>query len=159
MAYSTQSDIEQRLPAVSLAQLTDDVGGQTISSAPINRAIADADSTINSFARGKHGTLPFNPVPESVRRWSVSLAILNLYKRRVDLRVPDGVKEDIELVKTELRALRDNKILIDDDDSDANQANMYVLRSKQNQPIFQTTTEKTGRLDRFYGPHDGLDNT
>jgi len=157
MAYSSQSDVEERLPGVFLAQLTDDTSGITVNVVTVTRAIADADSQIDSFARGKHSTLPFSPVPDSVRRWSVSLAILNLYKRRVDLQVPDAIKEDIALVNTELRALRDNKILIDDADSDANQANFYVLKKSISQPIFKTTSEKTGRLDRFFGPNDGLD--
>jgi phage gp36-like protein len=157
VAYCTQSDIEERLPSVFLAELTDDTGGITVQAAPVTRAIADADSQIDSFSRGKH-SLPYSPVPDSVRRWSVSLSILNLYKRRVDWVIPDAIKEDIELVKTELRALRDNKILIDDTTSDANEANMYVLRTKQSQPIFQTNSDKTGRLDRFFAPHDGLDN-
>jgi hypothetical protein len=64
----------------------------------------------------------------------------------------------VDLVVTELKALRDNKLLIDDEGSDANEANFYVVRSKQNQPIFQTNSDKTGRLDRFFAPNDGLDD-
>lgn len=156
MAYSSQTDIEYRLPGIRLAELTDDTTGITVNAAVITRAIADADSTIDSFARGKHD-LPFSPVPDSVRRWSVSLAVLNLYKRRVDLQLPEAIKADTDLIMTELRAVRDGKILIDDEDSDANEANFYVTRRKFSQPIFETNTDKTGRLDRFYAPNDGLD--
>jgi len=158
VAYSTKADIELAIPGRFLAQLTDDTSGITVNATTVSRAIADADSQIDSFARGKHSPLPFNPVPDSVRRWSVSLAILNLYKRRVDLQVPDQIKIDNENVMVELRGLRDNKILIDDSGSDANEANFYIVKKKQSQPIFQTNSEKTGRLDRYFGPNDGLDD-
>ena len=83
--YASQSDLELQLPGVTLAQLTDDVGGQTIDATVIDRMIVDAESTVNSFCRGKN-TVPFTaPIPDAVRRWTVSLAILNLYKRRPDL--------------------------------------------------------------------------
>ena len=157
MAYCSQGDIELRLPSTILAQLTDDTAGITVSAAAVNRAIADADASIESFSRGKH-TLPFNPVPENVRRWSVILSILNLYARRVDLIMPDSLRAQVEIVMTELKALRDNKILIDDANSAANTAGFFKTNKTSDSKVFWTSdTDKNGRLDRFWGPNDGLD--
>lgn len=157
MAYCSQSDIELRLPSTILAQITDDTAGLTIQAAAVNRAILDADAAIESFARGKHD-LPFSPVPENVRRWSVILSILNLYSRRVDLIMPDSVRAQVEIVMTELKALRDNKILIDDANSIANTAGIYKTNKSSDSKVFWTSdTNKNGRLDRFWGPNDGLD--
>jgi phage gp36-like protein len=158
VAYSSQTDIERRLPLRFLQQLTDDANGLIVDTDVIADAIADADSTIDSFCRGKHD-LPFSPVPDSVKRWSAWLAIYNLYNRRVDLQVPVQVKGKYDLIVTELKAVRDQKIYINDTTSDANTANFYKIKTKQSQPIFQTNSSKTGRLDRFFGPVDGLDNS
>jgi len=158
LAYSTQADIVKKLPLRFLRELTDDENGLIVDTDVVTEAIADADSQIDSFARGKH-TIPFSPVPNQVKRWSVNLAILYFYARRTDYMIPDPTKLLIDFTMTELRGLRDGKILIDDTTSVANTASFYKLRSKQNQPIFQTTTSKNGRLDRFYAPNDGLDNS
>lgn len=155
--YASQNDLELQLPGITLAQLTDDVGGQTIDATVIDRMIVDAESAVNSFCRGKHD-IPFtSPIPDNVRRWTVSLAILNLYKRRPDLLLPPATKEDVELTKTELRGVRDNKILIDDENSVANTASYYQIRKTAPQQIFKSNEEKTGRIDRFFAPNDGLD--
>lgn len=159
MAYSTQADLELKIAPDLLAQLTDDVSGTTTDTGVVNRAIADADSQINSFARGKGSPLPFSPVPDSVRRWSVGLSIFNLYARRIDLQIPDVVKAGHDDIIVELKALRDNKILIDAPDTDANQANMYVSKGDgvDKKRIFTTNNDQTGRLDRYYkGPKFGV---
>ena len=156
MAYCTQEDLELGLSIEAVAQLSNDVDPTTVNAAAINRAIADADSAIDSFCRGK-AEVPFDPVPDSVRRWSVSLSIVNLYARRTDLLLPPATKEKHDLVMTELRAVRDNKILINTPDEPSNTASYYKVKKGFSQPIFKTTDEKTGRLDRFYGPRDGMD--
>jgi phage gp36-like protein len=157
VAYCSQSDIELKIPSTILAQLTDDTAGLTIQAAAVTRVIADADAQINSFARGKT-TLPFSPVPENVRRWSVALAVLGLYARRVDLRLPEAVRVEADNVMTELRALRDNKLLIDDAQSPANTASFFKTNKTSDSKVFWTSdTDKNGRLDRFWGPTDGLD--
>ena len=155
--YADQSDLEFRLPSVTLAQLSDDVGGETINSATITRSIVDAMSTVDSFCRGKQ-EVPFDPVPDNVRRWTVDLAVVNLYARRPDLLLPPAIKDKYDLTVTELKAVRDNKILINDPDSAGNTGNYYKINLSAPQAIFKTTVDKNGRLDRFFAPHDGLDS-
>lgn len=158
MAYATQADLELQMPAVTLAQLSNDTDPTTVNATVINRAIEDAESSVNSFCRGKHD-LPFNPVPNYVRKWTVTLAEVNLYGRRTDLLLPPATKAKFDLVMTELRGVRDNKILIDDENSAANTANYYKVKKTFPQTIFKTNSDKTGRLDRFFGPNDGLDES
>jgi phage gp36-like protein len=156
VAYATKEDLALQMPGITLAQLSNDVDPTTTDDTVIDRMIEDAESSVDSFCRGKH-TLPFDPVPKKVRKWTVTLAEVNLYGRRPDLLLPPATKAKFELVMTELRGIRDNKILIDDPDSSANTASYYKLNKSISQPIFKTTAEKTGRLDRFFAPRDGFD--
>ena len=153
MAYCTQSDVVFLLPSVRLAELTDDVSGESVDTSVLARCIADADSIIDSYARGKH-TVPFSPVPDNVRRWSVMLTIHCLYSRR-ELELPQSLKDKYDNVITELKALRDTKILIDDTDSNANTAGFYKSRGAgtTRKELFTVNSDGTGKLDDYYsGP-------
>lgn len=81
MAYATKSDILEHLSESELIQLTDDDDEGVVDDARVTRAIEDADSEINGYC-GKRYALPFDPVPGLVRKFSVDIAIYNLYFRR-----------------------------------------------------------------------------
>ena len=51
--------------------------------ARVEEAIEQADSEIDSYCAMKY-TVPFDPVPEIVKKCSVDIAIYNLYSRRVE---------------------------------------------------------------------------
>lgn len=157
MAYCTESDIEQRLPTTMLAQLTDDSAGSSVDSAIVTRAIADADSEINTYLRGKH-SVPLSTVPDSVRRWSVILSIWYLYARRIDVAVPDTLNADYNRVLSQLKDVRDNKIMIDDSTSDANTAAYYKTNKTSSSRIFTSNDNETGRLDRYFSPYRIIPN-
>ena len=80
--YCTQSDILEQLDEDVLLQLTDDYDAGAIDSDVVDRAIADADSLINGYC-GKRHTIPFTTVPVLARKFSVDIAIYNLYGRRM----------------------------------------------------------------------------
>ena len=152
MAYCTQADIELEIPAAEVAQLSDDTNGTSTNSAIVTRAIANADTTINRYLRGKQ-TVVFSTVPDSVRHWSVGLSIYNLYKRRIDLTIPDTITEEKEQIIDELKEVRDSEALIDDSTSDNNTANMYVSKgvgSSETKELFGTNSSGTGDLDCFF---------
>ena len=81
MAYSTKADILEQLDQDVLIQLTDDADAGEVDDDTVTRAIADADSDIDSYCNA-HYEVPFSPVPTMVRKLSVDIAIYNLYGRR-----------------------------------------------------------------------------
>jgi phage gp36-like protein len=153
VAYSTKADILKQLPEADLAQLTNDVDGSTVVDATVDAMIAKADNQINTYCRGKND-IPFNTTETPrVLDWSVSLAIYNLYKRRVDLSIPDGVETDHDDVIDELKAVRDGKIVVDDPDSVANTGGIYKGSGASQGKIFSSNAQGTGVLDQYYnGP-------
>ena len=82
--------IRNQLEEARLIQLTDDEGTGAVVTARVNQAISDADEEINGYL-GARMSVPVFPVPESLRRLSVDLAVYNLYSRRE--KVPDNRME------------------------------------------------------------------
>lgn len=81
MPYSTLSDIKDQLDQARLIQLTDDERTGTVNESRVDKAISDADEEINGYV-GSRYTVPLSPVPAIIRKYSVDLAIYNLYGRR-----------------------------------------------------------------------------
>jgi len=77
LAYSVLADLQQQLGgAARLLQLLDWDGDGVID------PIREADALIDSFA-SKHFTVPFNPVPDTIRTTSAQLAIIIIRRRRM----------------------------------------------------------------------------
>lgn len=153
MAYSDKDDILLQIPEEDLAELTDDTDGSTVDDAIVDAMIAKADNQINSYCRGKN-TLPFDTdETPRVKDWSVSLAIWNLYKRRVDLAMPDAIETDHDDVITELKGVRDQKIHVNDPESPANTGSFYKGEGELKGRTFTSNAAGTGCLDQYYnGP-------
>ena len=83
MSYSTIDDLMKLIPEEILTQLTDDENTGAPVAARVEEAIEQADSEIDSYCAMKY-TVPFDPVPEIVKKCSVDIAIYNLYSRRVE---------------------------------------------------------------------------
>lgn len=81
MPYSTASDIIKLLPEITLMQLTDDEGLNTVNQGRVGEAIAQADSEIDSYCGGRY-KVPFATVHPIVKKISVDIAVYNLYSRR-----------------------------------------------------------------------------
>ena len=81
MAYSAKADILEQLDEDILIQLTDDHDAGVVDDDAVTRAIADADSEIDSYCGTRHA-IPFSTVPPRVRKLSVDISIYNLYARR-----------------------------------------------------------------------------
>jgi len=88
MAYSTQTDLEEQISQAELIELTDDAGSGSVDTSAVARAIADSDAEIDSYCGGRY-TMPFSPVPVIIRKFSVDMAIYNLFSRRSVLKVPE----------------------------------------------------------------------
>lgn len=91
MAYSDLAALQQRMPEQTLIDLTDDTGAGTVDEDVIGRAIADADTEIDSYLYGRY-PVPVDPVPALLQRLSLDLSVEILYGRRPDLDMPEAVK-------------------------------------------------------------------
>jgi phage gp36-like protein len=87
MPYSDLTDIENQIDESDLIGLTDDEDTGAHNSGRILRAIDDADSEINGYI-GMRYTVPLDPVPVLIRKFSTDIAVWNLYARR------EGAPED-----------------------------------------------------------------
>jgi len=81
MAYCTKTDIEKMIPATDVTALTDDEGTGAQVAARVSEAIAQADSEIDGYC-GVRYSVPFSPVPAVIKKFSVDIAVYNLYSRR-----------------------------------------------------------------------------
>ena len=81
MAYCTQSEILDQMDEDVLIQLTDDDDAGVVDTDVVAQKIADADALIDGYCGGRY-TVPFNPVPALISKFSVDIAIYNLYGRR-----------------------------------------------------------------------------
>jgi len=82
--YSSQSDLEKRIDPQLLCALTDDDADGLADEPVIAAAIADADGLIDTYLRARY-TVPFDPVPDTVRSISAAVAIYFLLTRRHEI--------------------------------------------------------------------------
>ncbi len=100
MPYCVQADIQNAAGgAKKLLQLADWDNNNAIDPAVITDAIAAADALIDSFA-AKRFSVPFNPVPEIIKRVSAELAMLSIARNRTGF-TADMQKRWDELASTE----------------------------------------------------------
>jgi phage gp36-like protein len=110
MAYSTQADLEAKVPAQLLVELTDDEQAGTAHAARIARAIDDADAMINGSVRS-HYAVPLSPVPPLIRKLSVDLALWELHCRRgPHFDVPEWAKDQHKWALEQLKAIREGHL-------------------------------------------------
>lgn len=85
MAYCTQNDILDQISETELIELTDDSDTGVIDTDIVDRAVDDADSEIDGYCNVRY-TVPFSAenggVPNLIRKFSVDIAIYNLFARR-----------------------------------------------------------------------------
>ena len=81
MAYSTESDLLNRIEEATLIQLTDRTGSGQVDSALIGSAIEDADALINGIISSVY-QVPLASVPRVVRELSATIAVYRLHLYR-----------------------------------------------------------------------------
>lgn len=96
--YCSLDDLKQLQTEELLLQLTDDNGVGAFVTSPANQpylavvqAIGDADTLINAYLSGRYTVPIAAPIPPMVRQISANLALCNLYDRRRELDVPEGI--------------------------------------------------------------------
>lgn len=107
--YSSFADLKELSPELTLLQLADDEVAGMFQVSPPNpayrrllTAISDADMMIDSYLRGRYD-LPLVSTPAEINRISAQLAMCNLYARRREDALPDGIvqrrKDAVEWLK------------------------------------------------------------
>lgn len=109
MAYSSPSGIYSSLPETDVAQLTDDVAGETVDEVRVDEAIAKADALIDAFMPS---AIDDNAVPEVIAQISASLAIYYLYKRKMGTNMPESVESDYKRQIDLLKLIQSGKMSI-----------------------------------------------
>ena len=89
MPYCMLEDLKEKISEEELIQLTDDEETGLIVTSRTDRAISDADAQIDGYC-GRRYSVPLDPVPVIIRKFSVDIAIYNLLQRR------QGADEDRE---------------------------------------------------------------
>ena len=140
MAYCAAADILLELSTYTVAELTDDVNGKVTVDAVVTRCIANADTEINSYIRGKQ-TIDGTDV--ILRKRSVDIAIYYLYARRMPANMPESVTARYEAAISWLKAIRDNKVVIDDSAASGN-TGAYMKVSKTSSDLVFTDTVLDG---------------
>ncbi len=101
MAYSTLSDIKERIPERVIIQLTDDDKIGAVDLAKVDAAIAQADARIDAYC-GKRYQVPFATVPAIITEISADLAVYYIYSRKAE-KIPEARAErhkaQIDLLK------------------------------------------------------------
>ena len=87
MAYSALSDLQKKIPAGEIIELTDDDNTGLVDQVKVDAAIEEADEQIDSYV-GKVKTVPLSPVPGLIKNISVTLAVWYLHVRR-------GISNDV----------------------------------------------------------------
>lgn len=81
MAYSTINDILKMLSEADLIELTAETDAGAYDPDVVERAIEDADAEIDGYV-GTRYKVSRDPIPPVLRKYSVDIAIYNLYSRR-----------------------------------------------------------------------------
>lgn len=155
--YSTLDDLKNTVPEDELIELTDDVGASAVDTSVVARAIADADAEIDSYC-GSRYTMPLSPVPVIIRKFSVDMAIYNLFSRR-SLKVPDDRQKRYDNAIRFLRDLAKGiNTLGGDDPGEPTDSLPQATQAKENRifsmgkafrPSIGVSTGSVGTLDNY----------
>jgi len=109
--FCTLEDIKKAIPEKNIIELTDDDNFGSIDEAKVQDAIDYAEQLINGYLRGRY-PVPLNPVPELIRRLAVDLAVFQLYSRRFDLDMPQGMIDRRKEIIRLLEQIQAGKVLL-----------------------------------------------
>jgi phage gp36-like protein len=98
VSYATQQDLVERFGSEELVELTNRGGGGAADSVVIERALADADDTINGYLSSRY-TLPLATVPLLLKRMAGDIARYLLYEDRVTDQVERRYSDAIAWLK------------------------------------------------------------
>ncbi|MFH1028488.1 MAG: DUF1320 domain-containing protein [Pseudomonadota bacterium] len=108
MAYSTLDDLKKNIPEAVIIQLTDDAGTGEIVQDKIDEAITSADGEIDGYLATRY-TVPLDPIPALISKFSADIAIYNLYSRVAET-IPDTRSDRYKNAIRTLEKISEGKI-------------------------------------------------
>ncbi len=151
MAYCTLDGIEKLIPEVALIQLTDDEDTGAVVPDRITEAIAQADAEIDSYCSARY-TVPFASPPPVIKKFSVDIAIYNLYSRRVE-NIPETRSERYKNAIRQLEGIAKGLIALGmDPEPEAATGGGPEASGKRDDRIFtmeRPSDKTTGTLDNY----------
>lgn len=148
MAYCTFDYLKTIAQESVLLTLCDDggIGAFVVSppNAPYQRliaAIAEADTIIDSYLSSRY-SIPFDPVPDIIRKISASLAICQLHERTGDAFLPEGVVAKSKVYMGMLKEMQEGKMSIPGLEKPAAQPQAYITNNPDNNREFSDSLLK-----------------
>lgn len=147
MPYATQQDLVHRFGMDELVELTNRTGGGSIDELVVDKALADADDTMNAYLASRY-TLPLAVVPLILKRWACDIARYFLHEDRVT----DAVKARYDDAIAWLKDVASGKASIGVDAAGAAPASAGGAEASGNDRVFTTgkpSTGEAGTLDDY----------
>lgn len=133
MTYATQQNMIDRFGEDELIQRTDRAGLGVIDATVINRALGDADATINGYLAARY-TLPLaNPMPEILERLACDIARYALFDDQVIETVEKRYKDAIAY----LRDVSTGKAELGLSDTSNKPASTATAKMSSTAPVFR----------------------
>ena len=110
MAYTTLTKILLTIPRSEIEKLTNDNKVGDIDTAIVDNAITDADNTIDAYARGRYPVDITGTVPEFYETISTTLAICNLYARKLILTLPKALEKKCDMAMDMLKQIQKGEL-------------------------------------------------
>jgi len=108
MAYSTLDDLIKNIPEAVIIQLTDDAQAGEVDQEKVDEAISSADGEIDGYLSTRY-TVPLDPVPALINKFSADIAIYNLYSRVAET-IPDTRSDRYKNAIRTLEKISEGKI-------------------------------------------------
>lgn len=110
MAYSTLEDLKTYMPERDLIQLTDQDNVNEIDEEIVDDAIRRADNIIDAYLRGRYPAPITGTIPQEIKDISTKLASYNLYRKNMQLTLPEPVKAEHSDAMSMLKAIQSGKL-------------------------------------------------
>lgn len=106
MAWLTQGELESRLGAKRLAQLTNDDGGDEPDPVILADVIQDSEAEVLGWVGAIYDPNQLGDTPKLLLAIATKVFEYNAWRRRTRTKVPEAVKADYEMARKDLKAIR-----------------------------------------------------
>lgn len=113
MAYSTDSDLFERMDEQLVVQLTDDDNTGAIDQTVLADKRSTCHELVNSYLRGRY-EVPMDPAPKLLADIEADLLVEKLYSRRPGTGVPEEVQTDYKEALARLKDISLGRIELED---------------------------------------------
>ena len=111
MAYTNLVNLKKYMPPEIIRQLTDDSGSGQIDTDIVDEMIDSAQKFIDVFLSGRYpADMDDADVPEMITDICTKLTAYNLYRRKLQLTLPETISKDYAMCITILKKIQAGKL-------------------------------------------------